>query len=478
MTTSGSSQTAPEDRIPLIQKLAYASGMLANNLQAAALPAIMVILNLGLGMDPRWVGVIGFAPRILDALTDPMMGYISDNTRSRWGRRRPYIFIGAILAGIVFAGMWQVPTGLSDMFYVYFFFAAFVLFFLTYTVYATPFVAFGYEMTADYNERTRLHAFANTAGQFAWLAIPWFWAFIASEQFDGPADGASVLAMAIGVTVIVLGVSPAIFCRERVLPKPSEAPKAKSGLAANTGEFFEGLGITMKRKPFVRLCVATFLIFGGFQLASMFDLYVIRYYVFGGDDGPAGQLYGTYGTVTTLCTMGVIALTAVLAKRLGKREAFRLTIALSIIGYGLKWIGYSRENPYLLLMTAPIVAFGVGSLFTLMGSMISDVCDYDELETGERREGTFGAIYWWMVKVGIALAALIGGWLLSASGFDVDLGPNQSGSALQYIRLFNIIIPMATSALAVIVMWRYEISETKAKEIRSELESRRGKITS
>ena len=83
MTTSGSSQTAPEDRIPLIQKLAYASGMLANNLQAAALPAIMVILNLGLGMDPRWVGVIGFAPRILDALTDPMMGYISDNTRSR-----------------------------------------------------------------------------------------------------------------------------------------------------------------------------------------------------------------------------------------------------------------------------------------------------------------------------------------------------------------------------------------------------------
>ena len=175
--------------------------------------------------------------------------------------------------------------------------------------------------------------------------------------------------------------------------------------------------------------------------------------------------------------MGVIALTAVLAKRMGKREAFRLTIALSIIGYGLKWIGYNRENPYLLLMTAPIVAFGVGSLFTLMGSMISDVCDYDELESGQRREGTFGAIYWWMVKVGIALAALIGGWLLSASGFNVDLGANQSESALRSIRLFNIVIPMASSAIAVIVMWRYEISETKAQEIRSELETRRGKIS-
>ena len=85
-------QTAPEDRISLGQKFAYAIGMLVNNLQAAALPAMMVILNLGLGMDPALVGIIGFVPRIFDAVSDPMMGYISDHTRSRWGRRRPYIF--------------------------------------------------------------------------------------------------------------------------------------------------------------------------------------------------------------------------------------------------------------------------------------------------------------------------------------------------------------------------------------------------
>ena len=172
MNAQSSSVTAPEDRIPVGQKLAYASGMLANNLQAAAFPAIMVILNLGLGMDPYFVGLIAFLPRIVDALTDPMMGYISDNTRSRWGRRRPYIFVGAILAGLIFAGMWQVQPGQPEMFYVWFFMAAFIAFFVAYTLYATPFVAFGYEMTPDYNERTRLHAFANTAGQLAWLAIP------------------------------------------------------------------------------------------------------------------------------------------------------------------------------------------------------------------------------------------------------------------------------------------------------------------
>ena len=107
--------TAPEDRISITQKSAYAIGMLVNNLQAAALPAMVVILNLGLGMDVLLVGIIGAVPRIFDAISDPMMGYISDNTRTKWGRRRPYIFGGAIIAGIIFAMMWQLPSGYIDI---------------------------------------------------------------------------------------------------------------------------------------------------------------------------------------------------------------------------------------------------------------------------------------------------------------------------------------------------------------------------
>ena len=108
-------KTAPEDRISLKQKAAYSVGMLVNNLQAAALPAMVVILNLGLGMDALWVGLIGALPRIFDAISDPMLGYISDNTRTRWGRRRPFICVGAITAGIIFALMWQLPSGYIDI---------------------------------------------------------------------------------------------------------------------------------------------------------------------------------------------------------------------------------------------------------------------------------------------------------------------------------------------------------------------------
>ncbi len=472
--------TRPEDRISLAQKSAYAIGMLVNNLQAAALPAMVVILNLGLGMDPILVGIIGFAPRIFDAVSDPMMGYISDHTRSRWGRRRPYIFVGAILAGLVFAAMWQLPAGHSESFYFWTFLVASVFYFLTYTIYATPFVAFGFEMTPDYHERTRLQAFANTAGQLAWVGVPWFYAIMASDLFTDTVHGARVLAVWVGGSICVLGIIPAIFCREKFasLPDVEETGNESSDLRSFWGhaeDFFKGVGTTFKCRPFVKLCSATFLVFNGFQLGASFSLYVIIYYVFLGADEKAGALFGWFGTLTAICTLGVIPLTAWISTKIGKRKTFLITISISLVGYAMKWVGYDPDHPYWLLASCPFVAFGTGSLFTLMGSMVADVCDYDELESNERREGVFGAIYWWMVKVGMALAGLLTGVLLKVSGFDVALGAAQSEKTLFLLRVFDVGVPLFTSALAIWVMATYSITEAKAHEIRRELEQRKGK---
>ncbi len=473
MSTATHYKTAAEDRISLKQKSAYAIGMLVNNLQAAALPAMVVILNLGLGMDPLLVGLLGAIPRIFDAVSDPMLGYISDNTRTRWGRRRPFIFTGALAAGLIFALMWQLPPGHSQMFYFWIFLAASILFFLAYTVYATPFVAFGYEMTPDYHERTRLHAFANTVGQLAWLGVPWFYALMASELFKDTVHGARVLAIWVGVIVAVLGIVPAIFCRER----KTTAPKAAEGFLKNMSQFLKGIGTTFKCSPFVKLCGATFLVFNGFQLGMSFSLYVMIYYVFNGSDSDAGKLMGSFGTLTAIFTLCVIPLTGWIATHFGKRRTFMLTISLSIVGYALKWVGYNPDHPYWLLFASPLVAFGTGSLFTLMGSMISDVCDYDELQTHQRREGVFGAIYWWMVKVGMALAGLLTGVLLKASGFDVALEAGQAERTLFLLRVFDVGIPIITSIIALGIIATYSITEEKAHEIRGELERRRGKVS-
>ncbi len=467
--------TAAEDRIPIPQKLAYAVGMFVNNLQAAALPAMMVILNLGLGMDPFLVGLIAAIPRIFDAVSDPVVGYLSDNTRTRWGRRRPFILVGALLAGIVFALMWQLPDGRSEMFYFWVFLAASVLFFLAYTLYATPFVAFGYEMTADYHERTRLHTVANFVGQIVWLGVGWFYAIMANETlFRDTVHGARTLAIGVGVTIIVLGVVPALFCRERHLP--ARVAEGLQGTWNHLLDFLRGIVVTFRCTPFVKICAATFLVFNGYQLGISFSLYVMIFYLFNGDDAGAGQLLGWFGTLTAAATMVVIPLTGWIATRIGKKNTFLITISISLCGYALKWFGYNPDHPYWLLYAAPFVAFGTGSLFTLMGSMIADVCDYDELQTHERREGVFGAIYWWMVKIGMALAGLLTGILLNASGFDVTLEEAQSEQTLLLLRVFDVGVPLVTSAIAIGIMATYQITEARAYEIRATLEQRRGRL--
>ena len=150
-----------------------------------------------------------------------------------------------------------------------------------------------------------------------------------------------------------------------------------------------------------------------------------------------------------------------------------------MLGYAMKWVGHDCEHPYWLLASCPSVAFGTGSLFTLMRSMISDVCDYDELESNKRREGVFGAIYWWMVKVGMALALLVSGYLLVASGF-ITPQPGLTTVVVQidytlfYLRVFDVLIPIVTSTIALVIMSTYEITEDKAKETRQLLEQRRG----
>ena len=472
MNNSEQSKINSLDRISLGQKSSYAVGMLVNNLQAAALPAMFVILNLGLGMDPILVGLLASIPRLFDALTDPMIGFISDNLRTRWGRRRPLIFIGALSSGLIYALMWQLPIGYSEAFYFWLFLALSLIFFLAYTLYATPFVAFGYEMTADYHERTHLHAFANTVGQLAWLGVPWFYALMASDLFTDTVHGARVLAIWVGIIIALFGIVPAIFCKERQI----ENKPVSGSFIDNTKSFFKEFIPTFRCKPFVKLCSATFLVFNGFQLGMSFSLYVMIYYLFNGDDASAGKLQGSFGSLTAIATLCVIPLTAWIARYHGKRKTFLITISLSIIGYLLKWVGYNPGNPYLLLIACPFVAFGTGSLFTLMGSMISDVCDFDELNTRKRREGVFGAIYWWMVKFGMTLAGLLTGVLLKVSGFDVVLKTNQSDQTLFLLRVFDVGIPTITSFIALIIIAKYSLSETRMLEIRDLLEKRRGKL--
>jgi GPH family glycoside/pentoside/hexuronide:cation symporter len=471
-------KTAIQDIVPFGQKVAFGSGHLANQLFPAALGVFMVVLVMSLGMDPALAGLLGALPRLIDALTDPIMGFISDNTKSRWGRRKPYILLGSVIAGLSFMVMWQLNPDNSELYNFFYFLIVSIFFYIGYTVFATPLIGLGYEMTPDYNERTRLMAVSQFMGQIAWMVAPWFWVIIYDPTlFDSAPEGARNLAVWVGGLCMVLGILPALFNKEIMVPDKSKMRSLSlDELAGNVKEFIKGIKLTFQNKPFLRLCGSTFFIFNGFQTIAQFAFFIIVYYLFNGDKTAAGQWPAWFGTVSAMATAFlVIPIVTKLSEKYGKKKAFVIATLLSVIGYVLKWWGFNPDNPWLMFMPIPFLSFGIGGLFTLMMSMTADVCDLDELKTGERREAMFGAVYWWMVKLGNAVAILISGLVLHYIGFNEDLDV-QAAETLTKLRISDILIPVITAFLAIATMWKYNITEGKAHEIREALIKRRGKV--
>lgn len=465
--------------IPFIQKAAFGSGHLVNNLFPGALGVFSFFLLTTFGMDPFLAGLLGGIPRIYDAITDPIMGYISDNTTSRWGRRRPYIFIGAITSGLLFAGLWQLYADNSQS-YNFWYFMVFSLLFLTgNTIYSTPLIGLGYEMTSDYKERTRLMGFSQTISQLAWMIVPWLWVMIADpDLYSNQAIAIRNLSIWVGLSCLILGIMPAIFCREINQDAITNRDTITlRNLIRNMKGLWNNMKLIFKNVPFVKLCMATFLVFNGFQMVASFSFFIIVYYLFNGSFENAGNWPAWFSTIGAMATAFlIIPIITWMSHKWGKRSAFILSTGISIIGYVLKWWGFNPDNLWMMFLPIPFLSFGLGGLFTLMMSMTADVCDLDELHNGmPRKEGTFGAIYWWMVKLGQGLALVLGGLVLKLIGFEGGAAM-QSAETITQLRLADIIIPSLTAFLAIIVMWNYDLNEEKAHEIKAELVKRRGEL--
>ena len=476
--TESTATTRPEDRISIFHRLIYGSGAFANNLLAGSIGAMMVVLNIGLGMDPVLVGLLGGLPRFFDAITDPIVGYISDRTRTKWGRRRPFIFFGAIAAAISFAMLWQFPAGQSEMFYFWYFLIGSFIFFLAYTLFATPWVALGYELTPDYDQRNLLMGTQNFIAQMAYFIPPWLVLWAQNDMFDNMVEGTAVIAWVLAGLVAFFGILPAIFLRERMAEVAAkeldETKDQRQGIIGNVWDFMKGFGTALSFVPFLKLCAATFLVFNGFIMIAAFQFYVVAYYIFAGDLEAGAAHNGAVDSLRILFSFVAVAAVAWFATRIGKRKMFGIAIGLAALGYGMKWFLYNPEAPWLLYFAAPLMAFGLGGLFTLMPSMVADVVDMDEVRSHQRREGMFASIFWWVVKLGQGMATAMGGFLLASTGFDQALGGDQAESTLFWLRVWDVTIPVVFYMVAIWLVTTLDISREKAAEVRKILEARRG----
>ncbi|QHI69147.1 MFS transporter [Tichowtungia aerotolerans] len=418
MTQKHPAHKAPQsERVSLKTRIGWGFGGLADNYIMNVLNAVFLVLYVQyFKMPPMLAGAALAIPRIFDAVTDPLIGNISDNTRSRWGRRRPYIVVGAILSAILLPLFWT-PLGLSTVsntewwrnipfLYVV---VLGLVYALTYTLYVVPYTALGYELTNDYDERTRVLAWRMYIGLFGSLTVPLVYRLCQLDSFGNEARGAVIVSMCMGILIIGSGLIPAWVCRER-----------EDGQHQETIRFFSAIKVTMTNIPFVIMLIAYLIIIIGLFSALSLLSFLNIYYICGGNKDFAGVIIAGSGILMALVAYGSMFLVAAVASRIGKKTAMMVGLGFALAGALGDLIALDPRWPMAQFITNIIAGMGLQGCWLMVSSMVADICDEDELKTGLRREGMFGAVNGFALKAALGLTALIGAFLLENSGFNAE----------------------------------------------------------
>ncbi len=453
------------------QRTAYGFGALAT-LTGKNAPKVLSkqIFNIELGVNPAVVGLAITVSRLIDAFTDPWMGQVSDRFRSRWGRRRPFLILGAFLVGAVFTAMWWFPRNQTVAFYTSYMFVFVILHYLALTVYSVPWYALGYEMSPDSRERNAIMAFAGFFGAGASILVNWIYALAHWDIFASPLDGIRWVGLAVGLLLLGAGVVPAMFIKERRLVEVARDKIAHPPM-------WSGIRQCFRLRQFRQLIAMLTLVLIGASMVNGLGFYVITYYIYGGDTGAASVLFGVIGTLAQVSNFILIPVATPLAGRWGKKAVTLAILAAAFVGSLLKWFCYTPVFPLLAIIPTILLSpvFAVVSNM-LAQSMIADICDLDELENGVRREGLFGAIFSWTFKTGLALAFFVSGAILVVIGFKAELGGGQSHTTLTLMRGFFAFAPAAFILCGYLVFRGYDLTNSRMEQVRAELEARRGDV--
>ncbi|MFA6185760.1 MAG: MFS transporter [Phycisphaerae bacterium] len=464
-TTASNSDNSTDSLAPqklsVFAKLSWGVGAIVdvymiNAMSYLALP----IYNIALGVDPRMLSWAMGIPRFLDAIADPIIGNISDNTRTRWGRRRPYIAIGAILCGIMFALMWMPPTSLSPNGLAIFFLLVGILYYAGYSIFGIPWTALGYELSTDYNERTRIMAYRTFITALGGLGLGTLW-WLSLRIGKNEVEGVRVVGILVGVLIIIVGLMPALFCRE-----------AASGQCQKMISLKAGLKSTFRNKPFLQISTIVFLILIGIFIVQPLSLYINIYYVYGGDKEAVS-------TLNLFCNFGfqgiglvLTPLVAFMGTHLGKKKTLLIGLGTVAISFPLSWFFYTPACPYLQLICLGMASVGLSCVWVLSGAMIADVCDIDELATGLRREGMYGAVFAWVCKVGVAAVMILSGYMLNWSGYDAQF-QMQTPQTVFLLRFLYAAVPPMFLIVAIIITALYPVDEKRVRETRAILDQRK-----
>lgn len=465
-TTGATPQGAEPARTPLglRVKLGYGIGDLGGNLFFTVTAFVLLnYLTDTVGLAAGLAGTALMVGRIWDAFYDPVIGFVSDHTTSRLGRRRPFLLIGSVPLFLTMGLMFLNPAillgegwraGDHQALLFWWVLAVYVLLCTSYSTVNIPYSSLTPELTSDYNERTSLNGYRFGFAVLGTLlgaatALPLV------GLFDDEDMGFVVMGTVFGLVMMVTALVTVVSVRE----PPHTRTKDAMGFVENYRRVFEN-------RPFLLVLAAYVLHIMGITILSGITIYYFKYVL---DD----EASSTLALLILLGTaMVMIPVSVVVAKRTGKRLAYAfglLTIAAAVMvifvwGHVLG-IGFTLGMMF-------VAGIGFGFTYAMPYAMVPDTIEYDVLRTGERREGAFYGVWTWALKIGQALAAFTMGWVLTLSGYVENTV--QSDSAELAIRLFLGPVAAVILVLAAVVLIFYPINEERYQEILRQIAEKQG----
>lgn len=438
-------------------KLSYAVGNVGLQMLVAAMSFLLMIFYTDVALVPPAVaGAALLVGKVWDTVNDPLFGWMTDRTRSRWGRHRVYLIYGAVPLGLAAAAVWMVPPGLSPL-------AAFVWIAVTYALFDTvmtlvqlPYQAMGANLTQDYDERTSLTAFGSMGALLGFVAG----SVLMPVLVRAAPDARTGYALAGGCFGLMAGVAVAVVAWRVREPQGTAHHAAEPGNAPQQTMWQnvrETLRTTLRNRPFVLLMSAATLVRLGLTLVQTALAYFVLYQL-QGDKGDLPRYMGTLLGVVGVSLFGW----KVVVDRWEKNRAYILGLALCAAGLlVLYWTGPGDQHKMTVLLV--VIGIGMGAHWIVPFAMIPDTIDHGHMQTGERKTGMYYGLYGLMDKLARTLATAVVAGMLDITGYVPNVA--QSAAALQGIALVSGVLPALCLAFAIPLLVAYPITRSRHADI-------------
>ena len=437
----------PTAAVSLATKISWGIGSLGTISYINTVTAlVLVYLTTVVKLEPLLAGALVTGARIFDAVTDPVMGWISDRTRSRWGRRRPYLLLGALICGLALPLLYNIPLEESESMRVAWVLAALLFYSIGFTVFNVPYLTMPLEMTADNQERLSIMssrvAFM-TLGTFVGSSL----APLVLQWFGRDARAFSLMGMVFGAFVFAV-MATAFVGTARARTRAAEVQHRP---------FREQWRSAIENRPFLILMGVKVLQFIGIAAHSSTLAYFVTTVM-----KRDFKFMAVYGVIVGTSTIVSLLLWRPLARRISKRSGFMI----GVVGYvfiTLSWLLSGAGESMVVFLLRPILMGIFVSAVLLFGQVVwIDAVDYDYRRTGLRREGMFTSVYVFVERLGYSIAPLLLGALLQWMGFNKNLPlESQSSSAQTAVIISLVAIPVVTFTLSLALLTRYDLSDEK-----------------